>query len=107
MLINEKIIETKICRQCNKSFNIYDLDLEYFDKLSPTIAGQKFALPIPTMCPECRKIQRLAWRNESKLFKRKDDFDGKIIITMFSPDSKVKVYDEKTWYSDVWNAKDY
>jgi hypothetical protein len=97
----------KTCRQCNKSFNIYDIDLEYLDKLSPIIAGQKFALPTPTMCPECRKIQRLAWRNESKIFKRKDDFSGKEIIALYSPNSKNTIYDYNTWISDVWNPLDY
>ena len=71
--MSEKVIETKSCRQCSTSFEITDIDLEYLDKLSPIIAGQKFELPAPSMCPECRKFQRLAWRNEKKIYKRKCD----------------------------------
>ncbi|EKD44679.1 MAG: hypothetical protein ACD_71C00046G0002 [uncultured bacterium (gcode 4)] len=71
------------------------------------IAGQKFEIQTPTMCPECRKIQRLAWRNEKNIFKRKCDATGKDIIAIFPPDSPFKIYDEKVWNSDIWDAKEY
>jgi hypothetical protein len=36
--MTEKIIETKTCRLCSVKFDITDIDLEYLDKLAPTIA---------------------------------------------------------------------
>ncbi len=30
-----KIIESKICKQCNTSFDITDIDLKFYDKVSP------------------------------------------------------------------------
>jgi hypothetical protein len=34
----EKVIESKLCKNCNSSFDITDIDLEFLDKLSPIIA---------------------------------------------------------------------
>jgi hypothetical protein len=33
--MQEKIVETKICKQCNSSFEITNKDLEFYDKISP------------------------------------------------------------------------
>lgn len=104
---NEHLIETKTCRHCGNNFNITNADEGYLEKLSPTIAGTRFSLPHPSMCPECRKMQRLAWRNEKNIFKRKCDFSGKDIIAIYPPDSPFIIYDEDIWKSDVWDAKTY
>ncbi|MDR2641068.1 MAG: hypothetical protein LBC61_07445 [Candidatus Peribacteria bacterium] len=34
-VVNEKIIQTKICKHCNTSFEITDKDLEFYEKISP------------------------------------------------------------------------
>jgi len=77
------------------------------DKLSPIIANQKFQLPTPVLCPECRKFQRLAWRNEKKIYKRKCDYSGKDIIAIFPPNSPYKIFEDKVWDTDSWDAKNY
>ena len=33
--MQEKIIETKTCKQCDKDFDITDRDLEFYKKVSP------------------------------------------------------------------------
>jgi hypothetical protein len=70
--MQENIIETKICKQCNSSFEITDKDLEFYDKISPTFNGEKFEIPAPTLCSDCRQQRRIVWRNERKLYRRKD-----------------------------------
>ncbi|MFA6089757.1 MAG: hypothetical protein WC755_07910, partial [Candidatus Woesearchaeota archaeon] len=45
-----------------------------------------------------------AFRNERNLYKRKCDFSGKEIISVYPPTSKYKVYDQKIWWSDSWDA---
>lgn len=107
MFTNEKIVEHKICRQCQNKFEITNIDFEFLDKLSPIIAWQKYTIPSPSMCPDCRKIQRLAWRNEKNIFKRKCDKSGKEIIAIFPPNSPFTIYNENLWNSDIWDAKDY
>ncbi len=96
----EKIIQTKNCRHCNKSFDITDRDIEFYDKISPKINWQKFQIPTPTLCPDCRQQRRLSFRNERKLYRRKCDATGKDIISIYSPDKPYKVYDQKVRRSD-------
>lgn len=71
------------------------------------MAGERVTLPLPTMCPECRKYQRIAWRNEKKLYKRKCDATGKEIVCLFPPTSIHTIYDTPYWESDAWDAKKY
>jgi len=103
----EKTIETKACKKCGTSFEITDKDLEFYDKISPTFAGQKYSIPTPSFCPDCRQQRRLAWRNDRKLYRRNCDLSWKPMISIYSPDSLYKVYDTDQWWSDKWNPLDY
>lgn len=87
-----------ICKQCTKIFTIYSEDRIYYDK---------FQVPPPTLCPECRRRRRLAFRNERNLFARQSSKSGKDIIAIFRPESPYKVYSEKEWYADDWDAARY
>lgn len=101
------VIQTKICTSSSKEFTIIQWDLDFYNKLSPTFAGQKLSLPIPALCPEERQRRRLAFRNERNLYRRTCDASGKQIISMYRPDSWYKVYDQKIWWSDSRNPMDY
>lgn len=92
-----------LCHQCSAAFEITDLDLQFLDRLSPVIAGQKRPLPPPTHCPECRKRRRLSLRNERKLYHRKCDLTGKQLISIFSPEKNLTVYQQQEWWSDKWS----
>jgi len=105
--MQEKIIEIKTCKQCNSSFKITDKDIEFYKKVSPKFNGKIFEIPTPTLCQDCRQQRRLAFRNERKLYKRKCAKTGENIISIFSPDKKLKVYSQKVWWSDEWDAFDY
>jgi Zn ribbon nucleic-acid-binding protein len=59
------------------------------------------------LCPDCRQQRRLAFRNERNLYKRKCDATGKNIISIYSPDKNIKVYNQDFWWSDKWNTMDY
>lgn len=45
----------------------------------------------------------MAWRNERSLYKGKCAATGKEFLTMFSPESKMVVYDRDYWWSDKWD----
>ncbi|MEK7166957.1 MAG: hypothetical protein AAB732_00885, partial [Patescibacteria group bacterium] len=91
--------ETKICQNCQKEFTIEPEDFEFYEKMK---------VPSPTFCPECRMIRRFVWRNELSLYKRKNDFlKEENIISVISSDKTYKVYDQKYWWSDNWDAMDY
>ena len=97
----------KSCKQCNSQFIITDEDLKFYDKVSPIFDNQKFPIPPPEFCPDCRHQRRLAFRNERKLYHRNCDLTGKEILSIYSPDSPYKVYERDAWWSDKWNALDY
>jgi hypothetical protein len=80
--MQEKIVETKSCKQCNSTFEITDKDIEFYDKISPSFPSpdsiesglKKFSIPTPTLCPDCRQQRRLSFRNLRNLYKRKCDY---------------------------------
>ena len=90
--------EIKNCQNCHTDFTIDNEDFNFYKKIK---------VPPPTFCPQCRIQRRWAFRNERGLYKRKCDYSGKEIFSMYAPDSPVKVYDRDVWLSDVWDAIDY
>jgi hypothetical protein len=54
-------------------FPIYQSDVDFYEKISPTFNGKKYAVQTPTLCPEERQRRRLMFRNERKLYKRTCD----------------------------------
>lgn len=73
-------------------------ELEFYEKME---------VPPPTLDPDQRQQLRLVWRNERVLHKRKCDATGKSILSVFHPDTPLKVYEPEYWYSAEWDAKDY
>ena len=87
--------EVKKCQNCKAEFTIEPEDFDFYARMK---------VPAPTFCPECRLIRRLGWRNESSLYKRKCNVPGheEDVISMFSEDKPVIVYDQRYWWSDAW-----
>lgn len=104
---SDPIVQTKKCPISGKEFPITQWDVDFYDKISPTFAGQKFQIPTPTLCPEERQRRRLAFRNERNLYRRTCDASGKQIISIYSPDKPYKVYDQKIRWSDSRDAMGY
>jgi hypothetical protein len=99
--------ETKTCKHCGKSFPIMQGDIDMLELLSPTFDGEKFPLPTPTFCPDCRLQRKLVFRNDKKLYRRTCDFSGKEIISMYSPESPMTVYDHHIRHSDKRDPLEY
>lgn len=102
---NDPIIEWKTCAVSWTEFPIYQSDLDFYMKISPTFSGQKFQIPIPTLCPEERSKRRLCRRNESKLYRRSDI--GSIGLSIYSPDKPYNVVSPEYRWSDQRNPFDY
>jgi hypothetical protein len=86
------------CRQCGGGFSVYEDDLVFY---------QRFGVPAPSLCFECRFQRRLAFYNRRSLYRRACDFTKKPIVSMYSPDKPFLVYDKDVWQSDQWNPLDY
>jgi hypothetical protein len=86
--------ETKTCQNCKQDFVIEPDDFGFYEKIH---------VPAPTFCPECRAIRRLIWRNERSLYHNQCAFSGKKILSMFSPETDLVVYDQHIWWGDEWD----
>ena len=104
--MDEKVIETRTCRQCSAKFSITDRDMEFYAKVSPTFNGKKEMILPPSLCPECRRIRRLSFRNVSKLYRTVCAKTGTSIVSIYSPDSPYIVYDQSVWWGDLWSPLD-
>ena len=51
-------------------------------------------------------MRRMSWRNERNLYKRKDD-SGKEVISIYSADKPLRVYERSYWWSDKWDPMDH
>ena len=121
---NDPIVEWKKCRASWKEFPIYQSDLEFYDRVSPTFdvsedyvrefleknndikdnfeykdGKLKAKIPAPTLCPEERERRRFAFRNETSLYINTCKHSCKSIISIFSPDKPNKVYDQDYWWT--------
>ncbi len=65
------------------------------------------AVPPPLNCPNCRQQRRWGFRNQNNLYRRKCDFSGEDMISLYSQDKLYKVYKEEIWWSDKWDPMDY
>ncbi len=104
---NDPIIERRKCKISWEDFAIFQSDIDFLDKLSPVIWSKKYNIPLPKLDPYQRNKRRLAYRNDSKIYRRNCDLTWKSFISMYSPDKKLKVYHHDFWFSDQWDALDY
>lgn len=88
----------KTCKVSGKQFEVSERDLEYYKKLN---------VPEPTLCPEERVRRRMAIRNERNLYRRKSDFSGESIVSMYHSEAPFPVYTKEEWLSDKWDAMKY
>ena len=92
-----------ICKNCEQQFKITDADLAFYEKVSPQFNGKKYLIAPPTLCPECRRQRKLAWRNERILYQRSCNLCGKKIVSVHAPDHPYPVYCNACWWGDKWN----
>ncbi|MFN8391209.1 MAG: hypothetical protein U0136_13035 [Bdellovibrionota bacterium] len=95
------------CRETGVDFTVTEEDLGFYEKIAPTFAGQRFAIPPPTLCPEARMRRRLCFRNERTLYKRPSSFSDNEIISNYAPEEPWPVYEVAAWYSDAWDPTEY
>ena len=90
--------ETKVCQNCKKDFVIEPDDFQFYEKMK---------VPAPTWCPICRVRRRLAARDFRVLHKRKSDWSGEMMFSIFPQDAPYKVYERDVWQSDKWDPMEY
>src|SRR5258706_6277191 len=86
------------CPECNAEFPVSVADRDFY---------KTFDLPDPRLCPDCRARRRMAFRNETKLYKRSCSLCAKKIIALYPVDTPFPVYCAECFWSDHWNALEY
>ena len=82
----------RACQNCKNQFTIESEDFQFYEKIK---------VPPPTFCPECRLQRRLAWINSRTLYSR--SVDGKSAISMYAPDKKYNIVEDKKWWNDTFD----
>ena len=90
--------EIKNCQNCKKDFTIDSDDFIFYKKLG---------IPAPSWCAYCRFIRRMTFINDRSLYKRECENCKKSNISMYSPETSIKVYCIKCYLGDTWDARDY
>ncbi len=97
----------EICKQCAAKFEITDKDLGFYERISPVINGEKHQIPPPSLCPKCRVIRRMSWRNDRTFYHRKCSKTNHPIISTYAQETPFPVYEPNVWYGDSWNPMDF
>jgi len=95
------------CALCGSSFEITNEDLDFYEKVSPVINEKKYLIPPPTICPECRMIRRLSYRNDNSLYRSVSALSRQQFISMYDLQNKLVIYDQKEWWSDKWDPLNF
>ncbi|HQH26231.1 MAG TPA: hypothetical protein PLP17_02455, partial [Oligoflexia bacterium] len=86
------------CSKCRAEFRVAEWDRRFLDQLS---------VPLPRLCPQCRRLRRLVHVNQVHLFRRTCGATKKQIISNYPPESVCPVYDQAYWWSDAFDAVAY
>ena len=90
--------ETKICQSCKTQFTIEPADFLFYEKMK---------VPAPTLCPDCRRQRRLAFRNEIFYYPNACRNCGKAVVSIYSKNKERVVYCLECWNSDQYNPLIY
>jgi len=92
----------KNCKQCGVIFDVFAEDIKFY---------KKFQVPAPTLCPDCRMQRRFGYRISFLpiFYKRNCDAPDhkEKIISFYSQENKIKVYDDDYYFSDKWDAMEF
>ncbi len=89
------------CQNCKNTFELDQDDISFYEKMK---------VPVPTWCLNCCFVRRTVFRNQNTLYKRTNNSPegaGQKIISIYSEDKKLTVYDREYWWSDSWTAFSY
>lgn len=82
------------CKKCSHNYEVTSDDREFYTKLS---------IPLPQLCPDCRRQRRFAFRNERALYSRACDLCKKQTVSFYPPSYFGTVYCQACWWSDGWD----
>jgi hypothetical protein len=88
----------KTCKNCTSTFELTADDLGFYERMD---------VPTPSLCPKCRRIRRLSWRNDFSLYSRSCSLCQKNFVSIYAPSSGFNVLCPKCFHSDAWDPYSY
>jgi hypothetical protein len=92
------------CKTCAQVFTHNADDVELLKELAPRIGDQRFDIPAPTRCPECRLALKMAFDTNGEMYRRNDSWSGASILSIYPPEAPFPVISQSAWYADGWDA---
>lgn len=86
------------CQSCKQEFSIQNEEKAFYEK---------FEVPEPQKCPDCRLLRRLMERNSKNLYYRKCDASGEQTLSQYHDKQPFPVYSPAAWWNDNFEATDY
>lgn len=86
----------RTCAYCSALFEIAGNDQEFLRQID---------VPVPTLCPACRNLRRLAHINDYILYSRTCDSCGKSFVSTLPKPSAYRVICNHCWYADGRNDR--
>ncbi len=90
--------ENKTCRNCQKEFQIEDIDKEFYSR---------FDLPTPDQCPLCRWKYLLSFWIFGRFRITNSALSGKRLITVLPESVPFPIYEREEFVSDAWDSLAY
>lgn len=103
----EKILEWRTCEWSGEQFPIFERDKELLEQMSIEVGGKKFPLPLPKKAFQYRQFNRMLFRNERKLYRRKCSMTDASIISIYTPEYTGNVCTQDFWWSEDWDPLTY
>lgn len=98
---------TKQCLGCSGKFSITAAEQDFIAGVAPNYGGTACTIPLPELCSRCREQQRICFRNELKLYRRRCSMSGKSLVSIFSEDKPYPVLAPEIWWSDRFDPLAY
>lgn len=86
------------CSNCSAIFSATAFEKRWYEK---------FKLPRPSLCFDCRMQRKMAFRNERTLYSRNCDLCKREVVSMYEVTAPFPVFCPDCWYSDRWDGTQY
>ncbi len=96
------------CKNCATPFECSSLDLDFLKRISPTIDGETYEIPAPSLCPSCRLQRRLAHRNQIYVSLLRSETTTQRLFTMYFGSPPFPIISNQEWWDEIgWSPEQH
>ena len=105
--IPEKVAERRTCERSGDKFPVFEADKELLKQMFVEVGDMKFEIPLPNVSFHWRQFNRMLFRNERTLYKRKCTMTDASIISIYAPEYTGNVCTQEYRRSDKRDPLNY